>query len=220
MDLWEAMRSRHSVRQYRSKPIEEDVADAMRQAVETAAFSSGLRIVLCLDEPNAFQANKPSYGSFKNCANYIILAGSKGVDETVGYFGEQLVLRAQQLGLNTCWVALTYEKSAPPIELAAGEKIYDLIALGYGATPGYAHRSKPLSRVAKLADDDPQWYRQGLEAAMLAPTAINQQRFRIERVGERGVKAKALLGPCSKTDLGIVKYHFELGAGKENFDWV
>lgn len=220
MDIWEAMRSRHSVRQFRSKPIEEDASEAMRQAVATAAAASGLKIVLCLDEPNAFQANKPSYGSFKNCANYIILAGPKGVDETVGYFGEQLVLFAQQLGLNTCWVALTYEKSAPPIELSGGEKIYDLIALGYGASAGVAHRNKPLSRVAKLAKDDPEWYRQGLEAAMLAPTAINQQRFRIERVGERGVRAKALLGPCSKTDLGIVKYHFELGAGKENFDWL
>lgn len=220
MDIREAMRTRHSVRQYRSKPLEEADAEAMRQAVEEAALASGLRIVLCLDEPNAFQANKPSYGSFKNCANYIILAGPRGVDETIGYFGEQLVLYAQQLGLNTCWVALTYEKSAPPIELADGEKIYDLIALGYGATAGVAHRSKPLTRVAKLSDDDPQWYRLGLEAAMLAPTAINQQRFRIERVGERGVRAKALLGPCSKTDLGIVRYHFELGAGKENFDWV
>jgi hypothetical protein len=24
----------------------------------------------------------------------------------------------------------------------------------------------------------------------------------------------------SKMDLGIVKYHFELGAGKENFEWA
>ena len=57
-------------------------------------------------------------------------------------------------------------------------------------------------------------------AAMLAPTAINQQRFYIEQVGERGARAKALIGPCSKTDLGIVKYHFELGAGRENFEGV
>ena len=27
-------------------------------------------------------------------------------------------------------------------------------------------------------------------------------------------------GPFVKTDKGIVKYHFEIGAGKENFEWM
>jgi len=77
-----------------------------------------------------------------------------------------------------------------------------------------------VSKLAKLTDATPQWFRNGMEAVLLAPTAINQQRFYFQQVGEHGVKAKALIGPCSKTDLGIVKYHFELGAGKDNFDWV
>jgi hypothetical protein len=101
-----------------------------------------------------------------------------------------------------------------------GERLHDLVALGFGETQGVPHKSKPAGKVARLSADDPEWFRDGVEAALLAPTAINQQRFRLERVGERGVRAKALLGPCSKTDLGIVKYHFELGAGKDRFDWV
>lgn len=220
MDLLEAMCARHSVRIYRSKPLEEAVADELAEKVAEVQAECGLNFTLCLNEPNAFQANKPSYGSFKNCANYIVLAGPKGADEKIGYYGEKLVLELQRMGLNSCWVALTYEKGAPPVELAAGEKIYDLIALGYGENRGRPHKNKPMHKLTKLTGDEPEWFLRGMEAAMLAPTAINQQRFRIEREGERGVRAKALFGPCSKTDLGIVKYHFELGAGKENFDWV
>ncbi|MBR4256518.1 MAG: nitroreductase, partial [Clostridia bacterium] len=66
--------------------------------------------------------------------------------------------------------------------------------------------------------DAPEWFMRGMEAAALAPTAINQQRFIINYENGK-VSAKALLGPCSKTDLGIVKYHFELGAGSENIIW-
>ena len=60
----------------------------------------------------------------------------------------------------------------------------------------------------------------GIEFALYAPTAINQQKFIFELIGENTVCAKAKLGSCSKIDLGIVKYHFELGAGKENFKWA
>ena len=66
----------------------------------------------------------------------------------------------------------------------------------------------------------PAWFRAGVEAALLAPTAINQQKFRFELVGEREVRAVQTGGFCRGLDLGIVKYHFECGAGKENFTWV
>ncbi len=220
MDIWEIMRARHSVRRFLRQPIAAEAVHALQAAAQEASQDSGLRFTLCLNEPNAFQANKPHYGNFCGCENYIAIVGAKGSDEKVGYYGEKLVLLAQQLGLNTCWVALTYEKSAPPVQLAAGEKLFDLIALGYGENQGTPHKNKPMEKLAKLTEQTPEWFLRGMEAAMLAPTAINQQRFHFTQVGERGVKAKALLGPCSKTDLGIVKYHFELGAGKENFDWI
>ena len=52
----------------------------------------------------------------------------------------------------------------------------------------------------------------------MAPTAINQQKFYIEKTGDE-VEITAGLGFYAKVDLGIVKYHFETGAGKENFKW-
>lgn len=69
-------------------------------------------------------------------------------------------------------------------------------------------------------DSSPEWYIKGVEYALLVPTAINQQKFVFELVGENEVLVKSKIGPCTKIDLGIIKYHFELGAGKENFKWT
>ena len=129
-----------------------------------------------------------------------------------------LVLKAQELGLNTCWVALTHGKSKAAV--SAGEKEVIIISLGYGKNQGVAHRGKSASDVCSLTSDTPEWYKRGIESALLAPTAINQQKFRFERNGNRVTAKTGLIGTCLKIDLGIVKCHFEIGAGKENFEWV
>ncbi len=220
MDLREAVSARHSVRRFVNRPVEEEKAAVLREAVEEINRETGFHFALCLEEPEAFQANKPHYGSFSGARNYFALFAPRGEDVRVGYYGEKLVLLAQTLGLNTCWVAMTFEKGKVGASGAPGERLHDVIALGYGETQGVPHKSKPAGKCAKITEQSPQWFLDGVEAAMLAPTAINQQRFYLEQVGERTVRAKALLGPCSKTDLGIVKYHFEVGAGKESFEWA
>ena len=218
MTIYEAIFERHSVRQYTDKKIEPEKIEILNKQIDEINKKTGLNISLCIDEPEAFQANKPSYGSFSGCRNYFVLAAGKWRDEDIGYYGEELVLLAQTLGLNTCWVALTFEKNKVPVTLSEGEKIYDVIALGYGKTQGVPHKSKPLDKLYRAKGDLPDWFMRGMEAAALAPTAINQQRFIIS-FEDGKVKAKALLGPCSKTDLGIVKYHFELGTGIDNIIW-
>ena len=85
---------------------------------------------------------------------------------------------------------------------------------------GAAHRGKTAADVSDVAEDSPEWFKNGVEAALLAPTAVNQQKFRFERDGERVTAKVGLLGACLKIDLGIVKCHFELGAGRENFTWA
>lgn len=218
MDNLELMKARHSVRRFTDKPLAEDAISALRTEIDACNADSGLHIQLVTDEPEAFQAGKPSYGQFRGCRNYLALVGPKGMDEEIGYYGERVVLRAQALGVNSCWVALTYKKGRADVRIAAGEKLYMVVALGYGETQGVAHRSKTIADISDCKADDPDWYRAGLEAALLAPTAVNQQKFRFERSGEK-VKAKAGIGFYTKTDLGIVKYHFELGAGKGKEVW-
>ena len=160
--------------------------------------------------------------------NYIVMAGKKSDDlnERIGYYGEQLVLLAQTLGLNTCWVGLSYSKVPGTYVLEDGEKIACYIALGYGETQGVGHKVKTVEQVSNASDVTPSWFKKGVEAALLAPTAVNQQKFSFELAGRKNgrpqviaKKGFSMIG-YAQLDLGIVKYHFEVGAGKENFEWV
>ena len=152
------------------------------------------------------------YGKFSGCNNYIAVVGKKSddLDEKAGYYGEKLVLKAQELGLNTCWVAVTHGKSAAKVE--KGEKLAIIISLGYGENQGVAHKNKPLSDVCNQTDESPEWFKKGMEAVMLAPTAVNQQKNKFILNGEK-VEAVSTGGFYSKIDLGIVKYHFEAVSG-------
>lgn len=220
MNEWELMNARHSVRAYKNTAIEEEKVRRLQAEIEQCNRESGLRIQLFTEEPEAFQAGKAHYGAFRGCKNYFAIVGEKGKEEAVGYYGERLVLLSQSLGLNTCWVALTYKKGKVTVNVEKDETLYVVIALGYGETEGVPHRSKPVEKVADVPKNTPTWYMNGVRAALTAPTAINQQQFWITLTEDGKVKAVSKWGPCSKIDLGIVKLHFEWGAGKENFEWA
>ncbi len=218
MDVWKVMRERHSVRKFLDRPIEQTKTDILNSAIDEINAKGSMHFQMFIDEPEAFKAGKEHYGSFKNCKNYFALVAPKGMDEEVGYYGEELVLRAQEINLNTCWVALTYEKGKVRVKVDEGEKLYLVIALGYGEDQGRQHKSKPVENLAKSIGEKASWFDAGMDAVMLAPTALNQQRFYFEQHGNK-VLARNKLAALSKVDLGIAKYHFELGAGKENFEW-
>lgn len=215
MEQFEIMKQRHSVRQYTHRPIEQEKRVVLDSMVSQMNEESDLHIQICYDEPKCFDSFMAHYGKFSGVENYIALVGKKapGLDEKLGYFGEKLVLKAQELGLNTCWVALTHGKSQA--EIIKGEKLVCLIALGYGVTPGAAHRSKPMQEVCNASDTMPEWFRKGMEAALLAPTAMNQQKFFFTLLPDGEVKGSCGKGAYTKLDLGIVKYHFEIIAGKK-----
>lgn len=210
----EAMYQRHSVRQYTDKKIPDDVLQVLQNEIDTCNREGGLHIQLVKNEPKAFSGFRAHYGKFSGVSNYIALIGKKSnrLEELCGYFGERLVLKARQLGLNSCWVAMTYQKVPHAFEVAKGEKLTVVISLGYGVHPGVAHSSKKMEEVSNVTSDSPEWFRTGVEAALLAPTAMNQQKFRLTYEDGK-VHAKAGVGFYSKIDLGIVKYHFEAATG-------
>ena len=215
MEILEIMQQRHSVRQYTDRAIEPEkraVLDALTQEINRKA---GLSVQIIYDDPKCFDSFMAHYGKFAGVRNYIALVGKKapGLDETLGYYGEELVLKAQELGLNTCWVALTHGKSKAAV--GRGEKEVCLIALGYGVTQGVEHRSRPMQELCTCGEPMPEWFRCGMNAAMLAPTAMNQQKFRFELLPDGTVKAACGSGFYTKLDLGIVKYHFEAVTGKK-----
>lgn len=215
MEILEIMQQRHSVRQYTDQAIEPEkraVLDALTQEINRKA---GLSVQIIYDDPKCFDSFMAHYGKFAGVRNYIALVGKKapGLDETLGYYGEELLLKAQELGLNTCWVALTHGKSKAAV--GRGEKEVCLIALGYGVTQGVEHKSRPMQELCTCGEPMPEWFRCGMNAAMLAPTAMNQQKFRFELLPDGTVKAACGSGFYTKLDLGIVKYHFEAVTGKK-----
>lgn len=221
MDLNEAIRQRHSVRSYTDQPMTEETLDALTHLIAQRNEESGLHIQLVLNEPKAFDSRMAHYGKFSGVKNYIAMIGKKGkkLDELCGYYGEKIVLEAQRMGLNTCWVGLTFKKIPDTFVVEKGEKLVIVIAIGYGVTQGVAHKTKQLSQVTKVEGPMPAWFKAGAEAALLAPTAVNQQKFTFVLQGDR-VVAKAALSPYAKVDLGIVKYHFEVGSGKSADVWA
>ena len=231
MTLQEAIQVRHSVRQYKDTAIEAEKIAQLQALIDECNCEAGVHIQLVTNEPNAFSGGLAKYGKFSGVRNYLAMIGKKGSDEAIGYCGEKIVLLAQTLGLNSCWVGLTFRKQPDKYEIREGEVLNSVIALGYGATQGVPHpQKKSFDDVAKIATTDgicPDWFRAGIEAALLAPTAVNQQKFKFEYISPHGdgvhrVKAErtfSLIG-YTKMDLGIAKYHFEIGAGQVNFEWV
>ncbi|MBF1569022.1 MAG: nitroreductase [Prevotella shahii] len=228
MTILEAIEARHSVRAYKEQPLTEDVVRVLEEKIECFNQEGKLHIQLVTNEPKAFKGTLAKYGKFKNVSNYLVMAGKKSddLDERVGYYGEHLVLLAQMLGLNTCWVGLSYSKVPGTFVLANDEKIACYIALGYGETQGASHKVKTIEQVSNVSDITPSWFKRGVQAALYAPTAINQQKFYFEYVRVENNQHKVLakkgfsLVGYTHMDLGIAKCHFEIGAGKENFVWV
>jgi len=220
MDLDQAIKERHSVRLYTDRPIEGEVLESLQKGISCINDETGMSIRLVLNEPKAFGGIlMKSLVKFKNAVNYIAVSGpdSDTLNIDAGYYGERLVLLAQTLGLGTCWAMMAGKKQSSG-GLPEGHRSVILISIGYPADPGIPHKNKPVSEVADLADA-PDWFVKGVEYAMLAPTGMNRQGFKFERDGNR-VKIIHGSSTLAEVDAGIVRYHFECGAGKENFTWV
>ena len=228
MTIQEAIIVRHSVRAYKELPLTEGIVKLLEEEIAKLNEKGQLHMQLVLNEPKAFQGTIAKYGRFRGVNNYVVVAGKKtnDLDERVGYYGEQLVLYAQTLGLNTCWVGLSYSKVPGTYVLDEGEKIACYIAIGYGETPGVGHKIKSVEQVSNASDTTPSWFIKGVEAALLAPNALNQQKFSFEYAGMKNGRHQVLarkgfsLIGYTQMDLGIAKYHFEVGAGQDNFEWA
>ena len=215
MTIGQAIDARHSVRAYKEEPIIAEIRQQLDQFVEKCNQESGLHFFVQYDDPDGFDSRLAHYGHFRNVRNYIVLAGEKGpdFDYRCGYYGEKVVLFTQQLGLNTCWAALTFNKRKVRELIPEGETLCMVIALGYGETQGKARKSKTVADVTE-AGTDQKWFVEGVEAALKAPTAVNQQKFVFSiKDGEPSVRIKGF-GSYTKVDLGIVAYHFEIASGK------
>lgn len=209
----ELMRERHSVRSYTDEPVSADARRAITEKVAQINAQTGLHIQAFFNEPDCFSSRVATYGLFKGVTNYLALVGPKApdLDERCGYWGEELVLLLQSLGLGSCWVALTHGKSRAVVN--AGEKLVILVAFGNGATAGAQHKSHAREKLVQVAGTAPDWFELGAEGALLAPTALNQQKFLVSWDGDKASLSLRGIGAYAKVDLGIVRHDFEAASG-------
>ena len=222
MDTKEAIDERHSVRKYFEKSLTVQSREALLSEIKRCNMEGHLHFQLITDEPKAFSSMFSK--AFAGCTNYIALIGenSDDLEEKCGYYGEQIVLFAQTIGLNTCWVGGSYKRVRRAMYVGKGEKLVAVIAVGYGKNDGKPHKSKPFEEVSLTPESEcPYWYKAGVESALKAPTALNQQKFVFRYDKQTGlVMAVSGIGFFTAVDLGIAKYHFEVGSGKNKYIWM
>lgn len=209
----EAIRSRHSVRAYQNRKIEQEKADRLMELISEVNEEGNLHLQFIDDAGRTFNRLLSKAMGLGSAPGVIACVGPDDdtLENRIGYYGEKIVLAAQCMGLNTCWAG-TFNKSGVPAEIRAGERLVIVIAIGYGAHQGKPRRSKTPGQVSAASGKRPAWFDFGVEMALLAPTAINQQSFEIRLNEDGSVDFSDRGGPFSKVDLGIVKYNFTVGA--------
>lgn len=222
MTISEAMECRHTVRKYTGQPLSPESVSLLRARLDGHNREQGLRLRLVTDDDQAF-GPLVKLVLAKGARNYVVLAGpdAPGAGEAIGYCGADVMLYAQTLGLNSWWVGGTFSRKG--VKKAAGigadEAVLGVIAVGYGAVQGTPHKSKSPDEVSHYDGEAPAWFDSGVRAALLAPTALNKQAFFIEGKANH-VRIDCDNGIFSDVDRGIVRYHFEVGAGAENINWI
>jgi nitroreductase len=216
----QAIRARHSVRRYTNREIEPKKLAALRAEIRLCNEKSGLHMRLVTDSGDSFSGLMVR-AVFRGAMVFVVMAGAPAPDleERVGYWGERVVLKAQMLGLNTCW-AMMFNRKKYAEKIPEGERIVTVVSVGYGETQGMPHKSKPMKSLCRVegGGDMPDWFREGMDAAMMAPTAMNRQPFMFTLTKEGTVRAEATAGGLAALDLGIAKYHFEVGTGRQITD--
>ncbi len=212
----EAILKRHSVRNYRDQRIEDDVIKKIKEKIDELNAQGDLNLQFIEDAGKTFNRLLNRAMGLGSAPSVIACVGkdAEDLDERVGYYGEKLVLYLTQLGLNTCWAG-TFNRKTIDANVNDGERLVISIAVGYGTDQGKPRKSKTAAQVTAGKTDRPEWFNEGVEMALLAPTAINQQKFTIRLNEDDTVDIIDNGGILSKVDLGIVKCHFEIGAGRE-----
>lgn len=211
----DAIKNRHSVRNYEAKKIEADKVEKIRAKIEELNKEGNLHLQFMEDAGKTYNKLFNKVAGLGSAPSVIACVGidDETLEQRVGYYGEKLVLFIQELGLNTCWAG-TFNQKNIGAEVGNNEKLVISIAVGYGKDKGKPHKSKSPEQIIEAKGDRPYWFNKGVDMALLAPTAINQQKFTIRLNEDESVDFVDKGGIFSQVDLGIVRCHFEIGAEK------
>lgn len=244
MDLMEnkwysAILQRRSRRQFNRKALPDGILERLNEfSRKLNDHVLGSKIIVVNENPDhVFKGAVGSYGKIKGAPAYVAFVGNmddEAVQEKVGYAGELFVLEATSLGVGTCWVGGFFrpEVVGTQIKLAPHERVLAVSPLGYVSKllsfeekvmSGLAtsHKRKRLETLLTDVPSQPwpSWLKSSLEAARLAPSAVNRQPWRFT-VEEEAVKITVDSPTNSyhiskRLDCGIAMAHLEIGAAHE-----
>ncbi len=235
VDRWyHAIPFRHSVRKYSGQAVASEILDRLEAVVNGFRPFPCARAVMVRDPPeDVFKGLFGSYVKVVDAPHYIAFIGDSRdphVQECVGYIGEGIVLEATALGLNTCWVAGFVKRDVVQqhISVEEQETILSVTPVGYSLrtnerveywrnVQNIKHKRRELRELVTTGVDqfDP-WITSALEAARLAPSAVNRQPWRFS-VTSDSIKISHIrvitdFGVSLRLDCGIAMLHAELGA--------
>ncbi|WP_289189139.1 MULTISPECIES: nitroreductase family protein [Bacteroidales] len=198
MDILEAIKERRSVRNFDGEGLSETSRKILLNIVEHSTSPFGGSVTIRLKKFDIKDGYKPStYGMIKGATDFFMLG--IGDDEasslTAGFRFEQVVLKAWQLGLGTCWIAATFKGSTFEDEniWPDGEKLRVICPVGTPAKQSLMEKVTRLSLGSKkrrpFAELFYDWdfehplspkkrFGLALEMMRLAPSSTNSQPWR------------------------------------------
>lgn len=222
MTLYEAIYSRRSVRSFKMDRMSGEFFHQLDKYMETmmplyADIRCHIDIVCTLD------SSVSSKGMFRTKAPYLIVFRSEdGYEayENAGYILEEIVLYLASKGIGSCYqgaARVEYETEYPELR--------QCMVVAFGYTESNPHRDamdaqrKPLKNLCTLKCDYDAELMTLLEAARLAPSALNSQPWRFVVYNNRiHVFARTdrvidkYSNMMSAIDMGIVQCHLYLAA--------
>jgi nitroreductase len=232
----DAILERRSIRRYAAKPVEATGLEAMRRVcADFRPFSSARSVLVADPAEDIFRGIPGGYGKVSGAPALVAFIGdmrSPDVQEALGYMGEGIILEATALGLATCWVGgfFSPKRAAAIAKIAPNERVLAVTPIGY-AREGSSLQERAMSRFGRNWQRRPlsdlvtgikenerlDWMKAALQAARLAPSAMNRQpwRFLVDR-NSITVSADSTLNPTmvvsKRLDCGIAMLHIEIGA--------
>ena len=232
---YEAIWIRRSRRLFHSKSIDQDVLERLHTVCKTFCPFTEVRAVLVNHSADeVFKGIVSHYGKIRGAPAFIAFIGNmedQHIHEKLGYMGEGIVLEATALNLGTCWVGVSFKPEVASFHarIKKNEKILALTPVGYTQEKwsleekimtgfGRTHKRKHAEELIKGKKDTPwpQWVKTALEAARIAPSAVNRQPWRFtvksDSITVSVNNLKDTLNISKRLDCGIAMLHIEVAS--------
>jgi nitroreductase len=225
---YDAIPTRVSRRRFSDRPV--GPADIERLETFCAAFRPyhAVHVRLIKDAPaDVFTGLVGGYGKISGAQWVAAFVGPADSQLEIGYTGEAFILEATRLGLDTCWIAGSFDiqRSGSLVDLQPDERVVSITPVGYALERAplgerlmrsavRATSRRPSAELAPgIGDGWPAWAVAAVEAARRAPSGANRQpwRFRFEDASLVMSRADKVYWTAS-IDFGIAMLHIELAA--------